>query len=149
MGLERVWERFSTVLVSDASAPFKTSAGILRFRLGQLFGAMRLIDLINAQALRVRRRWLMKDLTDQTMWGAYWGIATRINKYYLEEHGLPPPLIKDSGETKSISLMRTRLNCFKSEEQERLINWGYALADAAMRRRVLDKATKPGVLPYP
>jgi NTE family protein len=35
------------------------------------------------------------------------------------------------------------------EEQEQLINWGYALADAAMRRHVLEKDTKPGNLPFP
>jgi len=31
--------------------------------------------------------------------------------------------------------MRTRLNKFSDEEQGRLINWGFALADAALRSR--------------
>jgi hypothetical protein len=30
-----------------------------------------------------------------------------------------------------------------------LINWGYALTDAAMRRHVPDKDITPGKLPYP
>ena len=50
--------------------------------------------------------------------------------------------------TRSLSYVRTRLNHFSAGEQERLINWGYTLADVAMRRHVLDKETKPGILPY-
>jgi NTE family protein len=45
--------------------------------------------------------------------------------------------------------MRTRLNRFSANEQERLINWGYALTDAAMRRHVIGgKEAAPGKLPY-
>ena len=31
--------------------------------------------------------------------------------------------------------MRTRLNAFSPKEQAHLINWGYALADSALRSR--------------
>jgi NTE family protein len=149
MGLERVWDRYSTVLVSDASAPFQITGGILRFRIGQLFTAKRLIDIINSQAIRVRRRWLMNDLDERFVRGAYWGIATKIGNYNLEKYGCFPPVINDNDQTESISHMRTRLNRFHQEEQEKLINWGYALTDAAMRRYVLDKSYKPGTMPYP
>ena len=64
-------------------------------------------------------------------------------------HGCAQPLVDDSTMTRSLSYVRTRLNHFSAGEQERLINWGYTLADAAMRRHVLDKETKPGTLPYP
>jgi NTE family protein len=40
--------------------------------------------------------------------------------------------------------IRTRLNPFSDEEQEQLINWGYALCDAAMRTHVPEIiATRP------
>ena len=149
MGLERIWDRYSTVLVSDASAPFQITGGILRFRIGQLFVAKRLIDIIDSQALRVRKRWLMHDFIERIVQGSYWGISTKISDYDLEQHGCFPPIVMDSDKTESISHMRTRLNRFHRDEQEELINWGYALTDAAMRRYVLEKNYKPGVLPYP
>jgi NTE family protein len=148
MGLERVWDRYTTVLVSDASAPFKYISGTLRFRLGQLFATLRLIDIINSEAIRVRRRWMMENCEQNLMQGAYWGINTRIQDYELEESGCLPPLLRDSPETADIAKVRTRLNCFKPAEQEKLINWGYALTDAAMRRYILDKTAPAGILPY-
>jgi NTE family protein len=33
--------------------------------------------------------------------------------------------------------------------QERLINWGYAVCDAAMRRHVVPHAVAPAGFPYP
>jgi NTE family protein len=109
----------------------------------------RTFDITIEQARSLRKRWLIEDFKNNTSKGTYWGIATHIRDYELEKHGHPPPLVVDNDTTRSLSRMRTRLNCFKAEEQERLINWGYALADAAMRRHVLEPGTKPGNLPYP
>jgi NTE family protein len=41
------------------------------------------------------------------------------------------------------------LNEFTAEEQGRLINWGYALADAGMRKYVLKGAVPAGSWPDP
>jgi NTE family protein len=46
-----------------------------------------------------------------------------------------------------LELIQTRLKALDSQTQERLINWGYALADAAIRRHV-DPAIAPGSWPY-
>lgn len=81
--------------------------------------------------------------------GTYWGVTTHIRDYQLEKHGCAPPLLDDSPMTHSLSSIRTRLNRFSVKEQERLIDWGYALTDAAMRRHVTDNAVAPGKLPYP
>jgi NTE family protein len=35
-----------------------------------------------------------------------------------------------------LAQIRTRLNPFTDQEQEQLINWGYALCDAALRTHV-------------
>ena len=80
--------------------------------------------------------------------GTYWGIATQIGNYQLEKYGLLPPLMSDSKQTYELSRMRTRLNHFKTEEQEQLINWGYALTGAAIRRHVMGKEVERGHLPY-
>ena len=149
LGLERIWDRYTTVLVSDAGAPFSVVQGSLWFRLSQLFRAKRAIDIVTEQTRALRKRWLVSDLKEGRTRGTYWGIATHIRDYKLEENGYPPPLINDSEDTRSLCRLRTRLNRFSAKEQEQLINWGYALADAAMRRHVLGKGVKPGHLPFP
>ena len=149
LGLERVWDRYATVLVSDAGAPFSVVEGSLWFRLSQLFRAKRCIDIITQQARALRKRWLISDFKAGITQGTYWGTATHIRDYRLEENGYPPPLLKDSQDTAALCRVRTRLNRFSAREQEQLINWGYALTDAAMRRHVLRKGAKPGHLPFP
>jgi len=42
----------------------------------------------------------------------------------------------------------TRLKALSSEHQERIINWGYSVSDAAIRRHVFTDAPAPKGLPY-
>ena len=148
LGLERVWDRYATVLVSDAGAPFRITTGSLGFRLSELLRAIKAVNIVTEQARSLRKRWLISDMKHGLVLGTYWGIGTHIRDYQLAAHGCEPPLIDDTT-TRSLSYIRTRLDHFKVGEQEQLINWGYALADAAMRRHVLDRETTPGRLPYP
>ncbi|MCX6006764.1 MAG: patatin-like phospholipase family protein [Chloroflexi bacterium] len=145
LGLERIWRRYSTVLVSDAGALL--SPGQVSVML--LLQAKRASDIISGQATSLRKRWLMSDFEEKKMAGTYWGIATKIRHYDLEKNGCLPPIIDDSEGTGSLSRIRTRLNRFTPAEQEKLINWAYALTDAAMRRYVLESGATPGQLPFP
>jgi NTE family protein len=43
----------------------------------------------------------------------------------------------------------TRLKEMDDTLQERIVNWGYAICDAAMRRWVEPGATAPAGFPYP
>lgn len=149
LGLERVWDYYTTVLVSDAGAPLPIIERSWKIRVSQIFRTKRALSIIAEQTRALRKRWLIKDYINGEMDGAYWGIATRIRDYELEEYSCPGPLVEDSDVTGSLSKIRTRLNKFDAKEQERLINWGYALADAAMRRHVLEPGAEPGRLPYP
>jgi NTE family protein len=149
LGLERIWHRYETVLASDAGAPFTIEKGKFWLNVLHVISGKRAIDIVMEQNRALRMRWFMNDLTDNISNGTYWGIATRIDKYELEKYGHAPPMIEDSDLTGKICKTRTRLNHFTAEEQERLINWGYALADTAMRRYVLEKEPAPGQLPYP
>lgn len=149
LGLERIWDRYKTVLISDAGAPFSTTTGTCCRGWNRLGVTLRVINTVTEQTRRLRKRWAVADFAAKKTKGTYWGIATDIGDYDLEEHGLPPPLLKDDEDTEALAHIRTRLNSFSQKEQEELINWGYALADAAMRRWVLDKKAKPGQLPYP
>jgi NTE family protein len=89
---------------------------------------------------------LIRDFQSGTRKGTYWGIASQIKDYDLEKHGLRP-IAADSKVTAELSGIRTRLNAFSEEEQGRLINWGYAMADTAIRRHV--EAKPMGKLPIP
>jgi NTE family protein len=151
MGLERIWDRYTTVLVSDAGAPFSEETASFWGGLRRLLVTMRVINTVTEQTRRLRRRMVMDEFPKGEVEGAYWGIAASINRYaeFLAERQRKPPLLEDGKETKALCHVRTRLNSFSDKEQEALINWGYALNDAAMRCWVLDKGTKPGHLPYP
>jgi NTE family protein len=148
LGLERVWDRYSTVLVSDAGAPFSVTTGAFWLGLNWLSIIKRADSTITEQTRRLRKRWLVNDLKEKEMRGTYWGIATEIGDYKLGKRNYPP-LLQDTTKTAELSTISTRLKSFSDEKQERLINWGYALADAAMRRHVLKAGAKPGCLPYP
>ena len=45
--------------------------------------------------------------------------------------------------------MLSLANAFNDEEQESLVNWGYAICDAAMRRHVDETLHAPSAFPYP
>ena len=149
LGLERVWDRYTTVLASDAGAPFSVTTGTCWRGLNRLSVTLRVINTVNEQTRRLRRRWLIKDFEEGEALGTYWGITTQISHYELEAHGHPPPLLKDSDETKELSKIPTRLKSLSDNKQERLINWGYALTDAGMHRWVLEPGAKTGRLPFP
>ena len=148
LGLERVWDRYATVLVSDAGAPFQITESSFGLRFSELVRAIRAVNIVTAQTRALRKRWLINDLKQGLVRGTYWGISTHIRDYMLEANDREPPLLDDNTSTRSLSRVRTRLNRFNAIEQERLINWGYVLTDAAMRRHVIGKSAIPGKLPY-
>lgn len=142
LGLETVWNRYDTVLVSDAGAPFDSDSGFDPRVDRQV---MRALDITTNQARALRKRALVADFEAKACMGAYWGIMTEISRYQLAD-ALPVPDEK----TQELASIRTRLNRFSESEQCQLINWGYAVCDAAMRRHVLDSPpVVPSAWPYP
>lgn len=125
LGLETVWNRYRTLLVSDAGAPFDP---LERPGTGWVDQARRAMDIATTQGLSLRRRALVDDYRRGRRKGCYWGIDTDIAAY-----NLPDPLPSPAAVTSRLARMRTRLNEFSDGEQDRLINWGYAVCDAAMR----------------
>ncbi len=138
LALESAWDS-EIVLVSDAGAPFEHSAtpGAAWHR-----QAARALDIATAQARALRRRWLIDQYVRGVRRGAYWGITTRISDYRMNSVRISSRL------QERLSTLRTRLNCFTDEEQEQLINLGYAMSDAACRS-YMALADHPFVLPYP
>lgn len=141
LGLETAW-RFKTVLVSDAGAPFGFVGGPATDWLGQ---TRRVLDLAVNQSRALRKRALIERLEGPEQDGTYWGIMTPIAKY-----GLANAMNVLPASTAALAGIRTRLDPFSEAEQCSLINWGYAVCDAAMRTWVLPGAAVPAAAwPYP
>lgn len=141
LGLETAWKSFDTLLVSDAGTPFGYGPDQGTDWLHQ---SLRVLDITTNQARGLRKRLLIDLLTRGGRKGAYWGIMTEIGKYGLTD-SLPVPPER----TAQLARIRTRLNPFSEAEQRALINWGYAVCDAAMRKWVEPGAAPPKGWPYP
>ncbi|WP_293674916.1 hypothetical protein [Thiolapillus sp.] len=149
LGLERLNRLCDRILVSDAGAPFSVDRKVRLARFSQLARTKRTLDIMSEQVRALRTRDLIRQFVSGEKSGAYWGIGTVISDFPLEERGLGSALMADSEKTRRIAAMRTRLNRFSAEEQEALINWGYAQADAALRARFDPSLAAPERLPYP
>jgi NTE family protein len=141
MGLEAAWHRFETVLVCDAGAPFKADPRPAEDWVRQ---PVRIMDIQTDQTRALRKRWLLSDFRQGLRSGTYWGIRTSIGEYTAP--GMTP-IVMDSDLTRSLASIRTHLDPFSPQEQGHLINWGYALTDAAVRRWLPNLGNTPGVQP--
>jgi NTE family protein len=146
LGLETAWKHSRTVLVSDAGAKIapdpQPASDWARHTL-------RIIDLIDNQVRSLRKRQLIDSYlappdTPTHRRGAYWGIRTNVADYPLPDP-LPCPLIR----TQTLAEVPTRLKRVEPTLQERLINWGYAVCDAAIRSHVDRSVPRPGGFPFP
>lgn len=149
MGLEAVWnDGFETVFVCDAGAPLKITADPPRNWFQQ---SLRITAIITEQTRALRKRALItkylpvgKTRSHAEFGGTFWSVSTEIDNYQLDD-----AMVRDNKMTAALRNIRTRLNSFSTEEQGNLINWGYALADAALRRWYFLEAKNPGVWPLP
>lgn len=143
LGLEPL-KKFKTILASDAGAPFvlETKAWLLRF--SQVKEILRVLNISMEQTHALRSKRLVREYIDGDCEGTYWGIATNINGY-----GLADAMVSDNDATRSLQKVKTRLRAFSPKKRGQLINWGYALADAAMRRYVLKDSVAIGTWPTP
>jgi NTE family protein len=141
MGLETVWKRYQTVLVSDAGGKTQPED-----EPGEDWArhSLRILNLVDNQVRSLRKRQVIAAFKDGTRQGAYWGIRTDIDDYQLAT-AFPSPFAR----TLELANLPTRLQRMEPEIQERLINWGFAVCDAALRRHVEPGLPKPDGLPYP
>ena len=142
LGLETAWKRCHTILISDAGGNLKPEENPkgdwLRHTLRNLF-------IIDNQVRSLRRRNIMDAYDVKNRLGAFWSIRTDIQNYRLPRYPLDCPFEK----TIRLANLATRLKGLPPETQERLINWGYAVCDAAMRKHVDGSLPEPTAFPYP
>jgi len=141
LGLETSWKRYRTILVSDGGGHVGAEAKPHRDWLRQ---ARRVLNVIDSQVRALRKRQAIESFRLGLRKGSYWGIRTDIADYGLAD-SLPCP----HAQTLALAELPTRLAKTPPLIQERLINWGYAVTDAALRRHVDPNVAPPAGFPYP
>ena len=153
LGLETAWKRYTTILVSDGGGHAEPDpdppADWTRH-------SKRILDLIDNQVRSLRKRQLIDSYQlpaghENHRDGTYWGIRSDVGKY-----DLPPipgypfdaahcPFAK----TMMLANLPTRLKALDQTTQQRIINWGYAICDVAMRKYVAPTLPVADGFPYP
>lgn len=154
MGIEKLWKtgefrKYKTVFVCDSGAPLQTPYEYNKSLIGKLkklvrwrknWGSqfIRMNDIMINQQRALRKRQLIENfLSPENYNGAYWGIDTDIETYPDID-----PLVKYEKKYRNMADLPTQLRPFSDEDRDTLINWAYALTDAALRSRY-DSSIKP------
>jgi NTE family protein len=128
LGLETV-KRFKTLLVSDAGQKIASEESPHH---DWPRHALRVLDTIDNQVRSLRKRQLIDAYKRGDHTGTFWGIRTNFADYKLATDPLkcltrnPMPLAE----------VPTRLEKMERDQQNRLMNWGYAVCDAALRAHI-------------
>lgn len=161
LGLETAFKRHTTLLVSDGGmrmGPEREPHGDWAQH------SKRILDLVDNQVRSLRKRQLIQAYVKKDRDGAYWAATTNLEDYGKDAQGavydpfgyLAPdrPSWKD---TADLAATPTRLAAMEPYRQKALINWGYAVCDAALHAHAIadlkdgygiDVAPAAG-LPYP
>jgi NTE family protein len=150
LGLETVFKRCRTIFVSDGGGKLGDEAEPASDWVRETLRTMKVID---NQVRSLRKRHLIDAYQRGDHTGTYWGIRTSFADYKLASDPLgcltrnPVPLAE----------VPTRLEKMPRDVQDRLMNWGYAVCDAALRAHI-DGALQtklgvaigtPGGFPFP
>ena len=146
LGLEPAWKHYRTVLVSDGGGQMAPEE---RPKTDWARHTRRVLDLVDNQVRSLRKRRVVGSFQlpasdNDFRLGTYWGIRSDPRKYRLADAFIYP---RDA--TMRLANIPTRLAALDELTQERLVNWGFAICDTALRKWVDSALRKPGALPYP
>ena len=125
LGLEPVWKRYRTILVSDGGA---VTPPISRVRTSWLWLATRTTDIALQQGINMRRRVLLGLQRSGERKVAYWSVSDPVESYGVENQ-------MDFGleRTRLAASVPTRLTRLSTALRECVMQAGYAHSDAALR----------------
>jgi len=143
MGLEPVWDSYRTVLVSDAGGHLGPDPDPAR-DWGR--GILRVLHILDSQVRALRRRAVVDSFkgTDPHR-GFFVGTLT---DYSTWQQAARPYIQVDPTVTRGLASTPTRLTDTPDEQQEQLVNWGFAAADAGLLA-FLEPDLPAAPLPYP
>ena len=140
LGLETAWKRCKTVIVSDAGGHMPDDADPA---VDWPRHTLRVLKVIDNQVRALRKLQVIEGFKRKDRKGVYLGIRSHIADYD-EPDALPaPPEL-----TIKLAEIPTRLDKMDRVVQERLINWGYAICDAGVKKHLKTKRLPPAALPY-
>ena len=152
LGLETAWKRYETILVSDGGgqmAPDPDAPGDWARH------SKRVLNLIDNQVRSLRKRQLIASYRlpeghQHRRKGAYWGIRSDVGDYHLPAMPGYPFDVTRCPFLKTLVLAETptRLKALAEIAQDRLINWGYAVCDVALRKHFDSQLQLPIDFPY-
>lgn len=126
LGLETT-KRFKTLLVSDGGQKIEPEGNPHH---DWVRHSMRILDTIDNQVRSLRKRHLIESYKRGDHTGAFWGIRTSFSDYELTSD----PLKCSTRDPSGLAAIPTRLERMPSKLQNQLMNWGYAICDAALRK---------------
>ena len=141
LGLETAWKSYDTIFVSDGGGAVDDEPDPERDWARHTY---RILNLLDNQVRSLRKRQVIDSYKLGVRKGAYWGIRTNIADY-----ALPDAMECPFARTIALANVATRLKALDATLQERIINWGYAVCDAALRKHVDGNLPKPQNFPYP
>jgi NTE family protein len=107
---------------------------------------LRVNAVIDNQVRSLRKRQAIAGFDRGDREGTYWGIRSHVADY---DDPVPPGVLEcPPDKTLKLAETPTRLKKMDDRLQKRLINWGYAVCDVAMRRWVEPQADPPRGFPY-
>ncbi|MBY5406528.1 patatin-like phospholipase family protein [Rhizobium leguminosarum] len=140
LGLETVVKRVGAVLVSDAGQKIIPEKDPHH---DWARHSIRILDIVDNQVRSLRKRMLLDSYIRKDITGCYWGIRSAFDDY----HAPSDPLGCASRDASYLASIPTRLQAMEEDQQERLINWGYAITDAALRTHyAADLKSRLGIL---
>ena len=142
LGLETAWKRYTTILVSDGGGKMGPQP---KPKHDWARHAYRTLGVIDTQVRNLRKRQVVSGYLSGDRQGTYWGIRSHIGDYGPPVGSLPCP----DASALRLAQTATRLKAMDNTLQEQLINWGYAICDAGMRKWVEPDAQAPTGFPYP
>jgi NTE family protein len=141
LGLETVWKRYSTILISDGGAVDYPQGNV---SLNWALQLPRVVQLTNSRTSGMIKRQAINAFVERQRKGTYWGIGSSVYAFSVKD-----PLPCPPAATSMLAQLPGRLGALDSLVQERLINWGYAIADAAIRSHLDVGLPRPPNFPYP
>ena len=140
LGIETAWKRCRTILVSDGGGKMQPEGAP---HSDWARHSLRVNSVIDNQVRSLRKRQIVAAFKDRARKGAYWGMWTD-----PAEYSAPSELTLPKERAGELARTPTRLAKVPGELQERLINFGYGMAERAIRSYFDEHAYAAAGFPY-
>ncbi|MBI2215043.1 MAG: patatin-like phospholipase family protein [Acidobacteria bacterium] len=141
MGIETAWKRCRTILVSDAGGHIQPEA---KPHYDWARHAVRISAVIDSQVRALRKRQIVSAFESGIRTGAYWGMWTDPGDYPA-----PSSLTVPADRGRLLAETPTRLAAMEPRLIDQIINFGYAMAERAIRSYYAPDAHAATRFPYP